>query len=86
MGGIKFFSIKENTNTPSSSSSSLVGGLIGVFGGISIERNFDNSQFSLVGEVQYNLSREDIVSVVGDYSGQNINIGGRFYFSDRREQ
>jgi hypothetical protein len=87
-GGITFVSINEEKEGPSGSYSSTGkgGGLLGIFGGILLERNFDNSPFSIVGEVQYNFSRRDILSFVGNYGGFNINLGCRFYFSDRRKQ
>jgi len=86
-GGIVFVSVNEDKEGPEGSSAKIKGsGIIGLFGGTSIERNFDNSPFSIVGEVQYNFSRGEVISLSGNYGGLNINLGGRFYFRERRKQ
>ena len=94
-GGISFVNFYEEKEGPAGSYSviSTGGGFLGFFGGVSLERNFDSSPFSIVGEVQYNLSRGDIQSFVGalqsftsNYGGLDINLGGRFYFNERRTQ
>ncbi len=61
-------------------------GLLGFFTGINVERNFDNSQFSIVGDVQYNFSNKDISSFVGNYGGLNIMLGLKYYFKDHRRE
>lgn len=86
-GGIVLASIYEDKEVPTDSYplTSSGGGLLGVFGGVSLERNFDNSPFSIIGEIQYDFSRSDILSAAGNNGGLNVNIGGRFYFHERRK-
>ncbi len=84
-GGLVFVSLNEKKNGPANSYSvtSTGGGLLGFFGGVNLEKNFVNSPFSLIGEIQYNLSRGDLQSFAGNYGGLNINLGARFYFNER---
>ncbi len=85
-GGVVFVSLNETKNGPANSYSitNTGGGWLGFFGGVNLEKNFVNSPFSLIAEIQYNLSRGDIQSFAGNYGGLNINLGGRFYFNARR--
>lgn len=86
-GGAVFTFLSEEQNTPASGSSTLEGsGMLGYFGGVSIERDFEDSPFTLFAETEYNLSRNDIKSFVGDYGGLNLTVGVRYYFKDRRKQ
>ncbi len=59
-------------------------GIFGFFIGSVLEKNFSESHFSIFIEPQYNFSRSDVLRYVGNYGGINLNIGIRYYFSDRR--
>lgn len=87
-GGIVFANTHEEQEDPaiSLSATSNSFGLMGLFGGCILERNFDNSPFSIIGELQYNFSRKDVTSIVGNNGGLNVNLGGRFYFGKHRRQ
>lgn len=87
-GGIVFVSVNEEKNGPAGSYWAVTkgGGFLGLFGGVILERKFENSPFSLVGEVQYNLSRSGIISGLGNDGGLNINLGLRFYFVSLNNQ
>jgi hypothetical protein len=82
-GGIVLVSVNEQTNGPAGSYSVTTkgGGFLGLFGGVILERKFENSPFSVFGEVQYNLSRNGIISGLGNDGGLNMNLGLRFYFA-----
>lgn len=57
------------------------GGIIGLFLGGMIGREFKTKPFSVFSEIQYVFSRRDLVGLVGDYGGLNLNIGLRYYFN-----
>ena len=83
-GGLTLVSLYEEKKNSSYSVTSKGGGLLGFFGGLIIERNFENSPFSAIGAISYNLSRGDIQSFAGNYGGLNVNLGVRYYFNDRK--
>lgn len=84
-GGLTFVSLSEERNsTVFNSVKYSGGGLLGFFGGLMVERNFNGSPFSLTCEIAYNLSRGDIKTFVGNYGGFNTNLGVRYYFKERR--
>jgi hypothetical protein len=87
-GGIAYSRFSEEQRSPASSLTSTIDGtgVFGFFGGIGIEKNFQGSPFSVFAEAQYNYSRRDLVGVVGDYGGLNLDLGIRYYFKDRRTQ
>jgi hypothetical protein len=85
--GIVIASINEDKQWTGGSSVTSTGmGLLGVFGGLIIERNIANSPISILGEIQYNYSRESLISSVGDYGGLSVDVGCRFYLSKHRKQ
>jgi len=85
-GGLSFVSLNEETETSGFSTKISGGGFLGGFGGINLEKNFANSHFSAVAEIQYNAAREDISSFIGNYGGLNISVGTRYFFKERRIQ
>jgi hypothetical protein len=62
------------------------GGFLGFFAGLSLERNFGDSPFSVFAEAQYNFSRSDPLSLIGKYGGTNLSLGAKYYFGDRRKK
>jgi hypothetical protein len=85
-GGITYTRISEEQRSSSGSLSSSIDGtgILGLFGGVGVERNFQDSPFSVFAETQYNYSRRDILTAVGNYGGWNLTLGVRYYFKDRR--
>ncbi len=82
-GGIMFSIIREHQSSLNGTLSSAIegSGIFGYFAGISLERHFTESPFSIFGEAQYNFSRSDILNLIGSYGGTNITIGLRYYFT-----
>ena len=56
-------------------------GILGFFAGGMLEKKFQGKPFSVFTEIQYNMSRQDLLGFVGDYGGFNFNLGFRYYFS-----
>ena len=56
-------------------------GVLGTFGGLSLEKRFEDGNFSLFGEAQYNYAKKNIVYFRDKFSGMNFTIGGRFYLN-----
>ena len=76
---------EEYSNTEGKVTSNMDGhGLLGGFGGLVIERNFQGSPFSIFFETQVNISRNDVQSLIGNYGGENFSLGVRYYFKERR--
>ena len=85
-GGVTYTRISEEQRSSSGSVSSSTDGtgILGFFAGVGLERNFQDSPFSLFSEIQYNYSRRDILTQVGNYGGWNLTLGFRYYFEYRR--
>jgi hypothetical protein len=54
--------------------------LYGYFGGIDLEHKFNDSNFSMFGEAQYNHIGNNNLYYRDKFSGMNITAGVRFYF------
>lgn len=82
-GGVAYSVVSEEMNEADGSSSSLRGsGFQGLFAGVGAERPFEGSSCSLFAEIEYNTSRTDVASLVGEYGGLNITLGIRYRFLD----
>ena len=80
-GGVAYSVVSEETHNADGLSSSLHGsGIQGLFGGVGAERTFDRSPWSVFAEIQYNTTRSDIASLVGEFGGLNIMLGIRYRF------
>ncbi len=84
-GGISILKMKEEKKYIDGISTTSDGtGLFGFFAGAALEKNFGKSPFSVFVEIQFNVSRGDVLQYVGDYGGVNINAGARYYLKARR--
>lgn len=85
-GGLTYMNISEQQNDITGSITSTPKGTaaVGIFGGIDIEKNFAESPISLFFDTQYNLSKGNIIFMLGNYNGLNMNIGAKYYFKERR--
>ena len=61
-----------------------VKGIMGLFTGLILERNFGKFPLSLIAEVQYNLSIPGIFSFIPNDGGLHTTLGVRYYFKERR--
>ena len=52
----------------------------GYFGGVSAEKSFKDSDFSMFAEAIYNYIDDNSVYFRNVFSGMNFTIGGRYYF------
>jgi hypothetical protein len=84
-GGIAYSIVsEEQKNITGTVSSSIDGsGIFGLFIGAVIEKNFNESHFSVFFEPQFNFNRSDIKEYGGNYGGINLNLGARYYFKER---
>jgi len=83
-GGATITTFHEDQESSGGISSRSDGvGFLGCFGGLSLERNFENSPFSVFAETQYNYSSTPFI---GNYGGVNLTLGVRYYFKDRRTE
>ncbi len=57
-------------------------GLYGYFAGANLEKTFDESNFSIFGEAQYNFIKKDLVYYRSKFGGTNFTIGGKYYLSE----
>ncbi len=87
MGGITYSKIfEEQRASISSVSSSFEGaGIIGMFVGVGLERNFPTSPLTGFIEAQYNYSFLRFFGL-GEYGGLNLSLGIRYHFGERRIQ
>lgn len=85
-GGITYSRISEEQKNNSGTVSLSVdgSGIFGFFIGGVLEKNFNQSPFSIFIEPQFNFSRSDVLRYVGNYGGLNLNVGARYYFNERR--
>ena len=81
-GGITYSKISEEIKNSSGTTSSSVNGsgILGFFGGVVIEKKFDEKPISVFIDTQINITRSDVLSYVGNYGGINLNIGVRYFF------
>jgi hypothetical protein len=79
-GGITYTRITEEKKSSNVSSSLNTSGVLGFFGGVGIEKKFQESPFAVFAESQYNYSRKDIIAAVGNYGGLNMSLGLRYFF------
>ncbi len=56
-------------------------GVFGYFGGVNVEKFFDDSNFSMFGEAQYNYAKKNMIYFRDKFSGMNFTFGGRFYLN-----
>ena len=83
-GGATITTFHEDQKSSGGISSASDGvGFLGYFAGLSLERNFENSPFSVFAETQYNYSSTPFI---GNYGGVNLTLGVRYYFKDRRTE
>jgi hypothetical protein len=84
-GGLTFVSQIEKSSNPGGTLKTSIStdGLMGFFGGVMIERNFGTSPFSIIGDIQYNLSIRSTLGFPND-GGVKADIGLRYYFKERR--
>jgi hypothetical protein len=84
-GGLTFVSQVEKGSNPSGNLKTTIfsDGLMGFFAGFMIERNFGTSPFSIIGDIQYNLSIRSTFVLQND-GGLKADIGVRYYFKERR--
>lgn len=54
----------------------------GAFGGLIVEKRWDDSYFSTIVEAQYNYAESDAFYRPGALSAMNYTFGVRFYFAD----
>ena len=85
-GGATYSSIKENRSSLNGTVNGGINGsgILGYFGGLSLEKSFPDSPFAVFAESQYNFSRNDILNFIGNYGGTNLTVGIRYYFKGRR--
>jgi hypothetical protein len=85
MGGVSYSKIfEEQRSTNGSVSSGFEGaGIIGMFVGLGLERNFQTSPFTVFSEAQYNYSFLRFLGL-GEYGGLNLSLGIRYHFGERR--
>jgi len=55
----------------------------GYFGGLSVEKSFKDSEFSMFAEAIYNYIDDKSAYFRNVFSGMNFTIGGRYYFVGR---
>lgn len=56
-------------------------GIMGLFAGINIEKNFREDDVKIFGELQYNYALKEITDYRRVFSGLNYTIGLRFYLT-----
>lgn len=56
-------------------------GIMGLFAGINIEKNFREDEVKIFGELQYNYALKEIADYRRVFSGLNYTIGLRFYLT-----
>ncbi len=56
-------------------------GVYGYFGGGYVEKRFDNDNFAVFAEAQYNYIDGSAIYFRDRFSGTNVTIGGRYYLS-----
>ncbi len=56
-------------------------GLFGYFGGLSVEKRFDDSDLSVIGEAQYLYFDSDRVLFTRSLSGMNYSFGFKYYLT-----
>ena len=54
-------------------------GVFGLFGGVNVEKFFEDSNVSIYGEAQYNYAKRNMIYFRDKFSGMNFTFGGRFY-------
>jgi len=54
----------------------------GAFGGLIVEKRWDDSDFATIGEAQYNYAESDAFYRPGALSAMNYTFGVRYYFAD----
>jgi hypothetical protein len=54
-------------------------GVFGFFGGLNLEKFFEDSNVSFYGEAQYNYTKKNMIYFRDKFSGMNFTVGGRFY-------
>lgn len=54
-------------------------GVFGLFGGINVEKFFEDSNVSLYGEAQYNYAKKNMIYFRDKFSGMNFTFGARLY-------
>ena len=91
-GGITFSLVsKEEKNARGDTYYSTdASGMFGVFIGAVLEKEFNDSYFSVFLEPQYNYVKSNVLIInsttnnayVGNYGGLNLNVGIRYYFRE----
>lgn len=76
---------KDFTGSMTTSTASGIGQL-GYFAGMSVERGFEKTPLSILAEAHYNISRSEVLTLVGNYGGASVALGVRYYFGDRRRK
>lgn len=56
-------------------------GVFGVFGGVSLEKNIEDSNVTLFGEAQYNYAKKNMIYFRDKFSGINFTVGARYYLN-----
>ncbi len=59
-------------------------GMFGFFGGANIEKDFEDSDFTLYAEAIYNKINNDVIYFRDAFSGMNFTFGFRYYFTNSR--
>jgi len=81
-GGISLIKASEKISNSPSNSDSKANGFAGYFLGIGYEKRILD-KFGLFSEVQYNFDRLIFKTLEISYGGTNINVGIRYYFSQK---
>ena len=85
-GGVTYSIVSEEQKNNSGAVRLSVdgSGVFGFFFGAVLEKNFDQSPFSIFFEPQFNFMRSDVLNYTDNYGGLNLNLGLRYYFKERR--
>ncbi len=85
-GGITYSNFTENINDSNgiNRATRKGNGIFGFFIGTLLEKSFQNIPFTIFLETQYNFIRYDILGIVSNYGGLNLNVGGKYYFGNRK--
>ncbi|MFC2084849.1 hypothetical protein ACFLS9_07315 [Bacteroidota bacterium] len=83
IGGFTYSLVDQNAKDNFGETVSKISneGFYGYFGGASLEKNIENENFSIFIEAIYNYIKSDVVYYRNVFSGLDLTIGGRYYFS-----
>jgi len=84
-GGISLIKASEKISNSPSNSDLKANGFAGYFLGVGYEKRISD-KFGLFSEVQYNFDRLILKTFDISYGGANINLGVKYYFSQRMRQ